>query len=542
MKQLLGILLALWTALFPSVPAAEMITETKIPENPIETIVEKTEEHPPVFLNHNTLQTSTHFSISEDGIAHIYLDYTGYRNITTGAKIEISLEKKEKTGWTRIHQEMITLPGEYNHASLTYSLKDAGLYRCLVVYTVSGAGGTDDIILFEDTRIYQPSEEKSESTQAEITLPAPTLPIVSETVVSLSADASKKYIEYHSGYLFKHSERGRITNDSFFGERYLSGDFCGLYYYQPNQNCSLLFCEKTDCLHTDCAAVTGIGEIFNIGGILYRVEEGKISCFSHDQWKTLWQSDGGAVMIGNTKGIPFYAVGWRNYLVYGEYIYITAYDNNGSPHILRYHINENTMTDLTQDTGNFMYYEFIYNDTLYGYDKNHTEFVAYDKNMNKKGTVSDTIKQIFTQDFRVQIVMDSTFFGVLYDEHANSMGLMAFDIETGTTEFFANQDVQATALAITYADDNSILFLDANNRGAILQIDRNDQTVRTIYQNENMNICAVPMILLDDHILVYAQEKGLLNGEQKLYADGWYRGIINDDGNFDALEWVDAVQ
>ena len=247
-------------------------------------------------------------------------------------------------------------------------------------------------------------------------------------------------------------------------------------------------------------------------------------------------------MIGNTKGVPLYAVGWRNYLVYGEYIYITANDENGSPHMLRYHTNENIMTDLTQDTGNFMYYEFIYNDTLYGYNKNHTEFIAYDKNMNKKVDVSDDIKHVFTQDFRVQIVKDSTFFGVLYDEQANSMGLMSFDIETGTTEFFTNQDLQATALAITYVDDNGILFLDAKNRGVILHVDRNAKTVRTIYQNENMNICAVSMILLDDHILVYAQEKGLLNGEQKLYADGWYSGIVNDDGNFDTLEWVDAVQ
>lgn len=542
MKQLLSILLALWTALFPSVLATEMITETKISENPIETTIDKTEEHPPVLLNHNTLQTSTRFSISEDGTAHIYLDYTGYRNITTGAQIDISLEKKEKTGWTRIHQEMINLRGEYNHASLTYSLKEAGLYRCLVVYTVSGSGGIDDTIPFEDIQIYQPLEEESESTQAEITLPTPTLPIVSETIVSLRADAFKKCIEYHSGYLFKHSERGGVTHDSFFGERYLSGDFCGLYFYQPNQNSSLLFCEKPGCLHTDCAAVTATGEIFNIGGVLYRVEEGKISCFSQDQWKTLWQSDGGAVMIGNTKGVPLYAVGWRNYLVYGEYIYITANDENGSPHMLRYHTNENIMTDLTQDTGNFMYYEFIYNDTLYGYNKNHTEFIAYDKNMNKKVDVSDDIKHVFTQDFRVQIVKDSIFFGVLYDEQANSMGLMSFDIETGTTEFFTNQDLQATALAITYVDDNGILFLDAKNRGVILHVDRNDKTVRAIYQNENMHICAVPMILLDDHILVYAQEKGLLNGEQKLYADGWYSGIVNDDGNFDTLEWVDAVQ
>lgn len=538
MKKIFSIVIAVLMALFSPVPEADIPAETAETGIPTEIVTEhenEKEEISPILLNHHTLQTSTRFSVSEDGMARVYLDYTGYRNVTTGAVIDITIEGADGTV---VHTDTVVVKGEYYQNTFTYQLIDAGAYRCTVLYTVSGVGAEDDIIPFEDTQIYRPKESDEEQSF----LPTPMLPVTYETAVSLSANAAKKYIGGSGEYFLIHGEEGYIVSDDFLGERYLSGDFCGLYRYQPHANGGTLICEDADCLHIDCAAVQMTGSIFDIGGILYRLEEGEIRILCDGQWKTVWKSDGEAVLVGNTSGYPLYAVGWRNYLVYGNDIYITANGKDGRAHVLCYHTRENVMTDLTQDTGIFIHYEFIYDGMLYGYNENRSEWIAYDQDMQKRAAVSDAVKTVFEKDFRVQFTLDTCFFGVLYDENGESLGIMCFDIETEESVWLSGETLGATVLSVIHADEEKIFFLDAENKGKILCVDRNGENVRTVYENEDMNICAYPMLVLDGEVLVYAQKIGMIGGRQRNYADGWYRGDWDENGNLTALTWLEAMQ
>jgi hypothetical protein len=51
--------------------------------------------------------------------------------------------------------ETITVVGDSYFNEFHYQLEDKGTYRCTVVYTVSGTGGADDVLTFEDTAKYE---------------------------------------------------------------------------------------------------------------------------------------------------------------------------------------------------------------------------------------------------------------------------------------------------------------------------------------------------------------------------------------------------
>ena len=106
--------------------------------------------------NNNTGMMNSSFVITETGEAIVGVNYEGYPNITTGATITIKIEKKTLLFfWSDVIDETITAVGDSYFNEFHYQLEDKGTYRCTVVYTVSGTGGADDVLTFEDTLKYE---------------------------------------------------------------------------------------------------------------------------------------------------------------------------------------------------------------------------------------------------------------------------------------------------------------------------------------------------------------------------------------------------
>ena len=106
--------------------------------------------------NNNVGNTNTKFSISSDGIATVNVNYSGYSNITTEATITITIEKRNLLlFWSDVVSETITVSGDSYSNVFDYQFDDTGTYRCTVEYVVSGTGGADDVITFEDTKEYK---------------------------------------------------------------------------------------------------------------------------------------------------------------------------------------------------------------------------------------------------------------------------------------------------------------------------------------------------------------------------------------------------
>ena len=103
----------------------------------------------------NVFGIDTIFSISQSGLAAIYVSYDGYEGITTGARIEIKLERKtwglfwsEVDTWTRI-------PGTvYFSDEVTYQLTKTGTYRATVTYEIRGTAGESDTHTFQHEITY----------------------------------------------------------------------------------------------------------------------------------------------------------------------------------------------------------------------------------------------------------------------------------------------------------------------------------------------------------------------------------------------------
>ncbi len=106
--------------------------------------------------NNNTLRTTSYFEISSDGNATVRVGYDGYPNVTTGATITITIEKRNLLlFWSDVVSETITVSSVRYSDEFEYQLDDTGTYRCTVEYVVSGTGGADDVITFEDTKEYK---------------------------------------------------------------------------------------------------------------------------------------------------------------------------------------------------------------------------------------------------------------------------------------------------------------------------------------------------------------------------------------------------
>ena len=106
-------------------------------------------------LNNNTASHYTEFTISEDGKAIIDLEYTGFPNVTTGATITMKIEKRNLlVFWTDIVETTYSVSGSSYSYQHVYLLEKTGTYRCTVEYVISGTGGADDVITFQDTKTY----------------------------------------------------------------------------------------------------------------------------------------------------------------------------------------------------------------------------------------------------------------------------------------------------------------------------------------------------------------------------------------------------
>ena len=107
-------------------------------------------------LNNNTGLTKTKFAISSTGDAIVSVKYEGYPNITTSAIITIRIEKRNfLLFWSDVVEETITVKDSRYYEELHYQLNKTGTYRCTVEYVISGTGGADDVITFEDIQKYQ---------------------------------------------------------------------------------------------------------------------------------------------------------------------------------------------------------------------------------------------------------------------------------------------------------------------------------------------------------------------------------------------------
>lgn len=108
-----------------------------------------------IHRNNNTLTTITNFTISESGEALVVVQMLGYSNITAGATITIKIEKRNLlVFWSDIVEDTIVVNGSHYANELHYQLNKTGTYRCTVEYVISGTGGADDVITFEDTKTY----------------------------------------------------------------------------------------------------------------------------------------------------------------------------------------------------------------------------------------------------------------------------------------------------------------------------------------------------------------------------------------------------
>lgn len=551
MKKIISIIIAFFTALFSPTQAELPQTETSS-SVPIFTEQSeqteptfKTEDYQPVLLNQHTLQTNTRFSISEDGTARVYVDCMGYRECTTGIAVSVKIEKQTASvNWEEIYSYTYFTEGEYYYNAFVYPLSGQGTYRCTVVYTVSGNGGKDDVITFEDIKEYIPKKENDENFEYARPEPAGPGRIFPDGAVSLAANALTKHIDLGETYALIHGEKGYIANDDIFGEHYILGDAYGIYTYKEGDASAYFSCEDAYCSHSECGAVKAEGLIFAIGDTLYRIENGKIySRLSDGTWHTEWQSEGGAIHIGSNGAIPLYTANWHNILPYGPYIYITAYSENGEARIWQYDTDTKTMTDITSYTGSFIHYEFAYDGYLYGYNKDRSEFIRREIHFLGPGSsVPYAIENAFTKDFRINLTMDSLFVGVLYDENGESLGIMTFDIEKQKTDILYNEDLGQTVLGVIGADDSYFYFLDQNDRGKIYRVNRNGSDVCTIYDSESTYIYAYQMLLHKDKVLLYAGEIGMIDGREKIYADGWHIGTLDENGQITSLEWLEALQ
>lgn len=106
--------------------------------------------------NNNTAGMNSDFAITSTGEAIVAVNYEGYTNVATGATITIKIEKRTLLlFWSDVIDETITVVGSSYFRELHYQLEDKGTYRCTVVYTISGTGGADDVLTFEETAKYE---------------------------------------------------------------------------------------------------------------------------------------------------------------------------------------------------------------------------------------------------------------------------------------------------------------------------------------------------------------------------------------------------
>ena len=106
-------------------------------------------------FNNNTASTSTNFSITDTGEARVRVNYEGYPGVTTGATITVKIEKRNLlVFWNEVVNDVYYFREASHAETFIYQLEKKGTYRCTVDYLISGTGGADDEITFQDTATY----------------------------------------------------------------------------------------------------------------------------------------------------------------------------------------------------------------------------------------------------------------------------------------------------------------------------------------------------------------------------------------------------
>ena len=103
----------------------------------------------------NIIRTDTSFRISTSGAAYVDVSYNGITDVTTGATITVKIEKRNLLiFWNEVVNEVYYFREESHAETFVYQLEKTGTYRCTVDYLISGTGGLDDEITFQDTKTY----------------------------------------------------------------------------------------------------------------------------------------------------------------------------------------------------------------------------------------------------------------------------------------------------------------------------------------------------------------------------------------------------
>ena len=109
----------------------------------------------------NTSSADLICSVNTSGTLQASLSVTGYKNKTTHISVELYVEKrilgifwkKVDIGCTNNIWTDSTSNYCYTHV-FSHSLTATGTYRVTATYTVSGTGGSDDVIQLRDTVTY----------------------------------------------------------------------------------------------------------------------------------------------------------------------------------------------------------------------------------------------------------------------------------------------------------------------------------------------------------------------------------------------------
>ena len=102
-----------------------------------------------------TVSTNTSFQISDSGLASVSLCYAGREGLMTNAKIVITISKRTYLFFWDVREEATFYSKELYYIHLYETqLYSKGTYKCEVQYIISGTGGADDILTFEDTETY----------------------------------------------------------------------------------------------------------------------------------------------------------------------------------------------------------------------------------------------------------------------------------------------------------------------------------------------------------------------------------------------------
>ena len=103
----------------------------------------------------NVANVMNYFEITSDGTAYVDSSYNGTPGITTGATIEIQLQRKTLLWWSDVDGGYWydSFTSYYGSISDSIQLTKTGKYRAVITVTVSGTGGAGDVI--EDTLTYE---------------------------------------------------------------------------------------------------------------------------------------------------------------------------------------------------------------------------------------------------------------------------------------------------------------------------------------------------------------------------------------------------